>query len=171
MKLIETKTLTTTTATVSFTSIPQTYTDLVVLLSARHGTTTNRDLWMQFNEVSGNLSSRRLTGNGSSAFSSNTTIIATNADIPGPSQTANTFSSYQAYIPNYTSNLVKTVSIDSVGENNGAVAHQNIVAGLWNVASPITSIQLVVTAASFVAGTTISLYGITAGSDGITTAS
>jgi hypothetical protein len=46
-----------------------------------------------------------------------------------------------------------------------------LTAGLWNDTTAITSLTLVPAAGSFIAGSTVSLYKVTKGSDGIVTTS
>lgn len=171
MKLIETKTLTGTAASIEFTSIPQTYTDLLVLVSLR-GTTSQiyilTDIF--FNGSTTGFSSRGLEGNGSSAVSYTNSTIYINAGN-GATSTANTFSNHSIYIPNYAGSTNKSVSVDGVSENNATTAYASIQAGLWANTAAITSIQIKARADSFVAGSTVSLYGIKSGSDGIVTVS
>ena len=171
MKLIETKTLGTAAASIEFTSIPQTFTDLLVVASTRNNTTNRRDLDLSFNGVATDLSSRGLYGDGAGGSSLASSEINPANVVPGPGTTANTFGSYQAYIPNYTSSAPKSVSIEAVGEDNATTILLVVLAGLWNVTDAITSIKLNPEATSFVAGTTISLYGVLKGSDGIVTTS
>jgi hypothetical protein len=88
-----------------------------------------------------------------------------------PSDTASTFGSASIYIPNYLSSSAKSLSVDSVEENNGAAAAQNIYAGIWTGTAAITSIQFVLNSATFDVGTSVSLYGISkSGATGATVA-
>jgi hypothetical protein len=171
MTLIETKTLGTAQASIEFTSIPQDFTDLLVLVSLR-GTTTEiyilTDIF--FNGSTTGFSSRGLEGNGSSAVSYTNSTIYTNAGN-GATSTANTFSSHSIYIPNYAGSTNKSVSVDAVLENNATTAYSSIQAGLWANTAAITSIQIKARANSFVADSAVSLYGITKGTDGIVTTS
>jgi hypothetical protein len=172
MKLIETKTLGTAAASITFTSIPQTFTDLVVTLSTRStgvGSPPN-PIGMAFNNGD-NFSWRHLMGRGSSV----TTTSGTGqyaGTAPNSNDTANTFGSIVIYIPNYTSNSAKSYSVDSITENNATSAYAEIIAGLWNDTSAITQVFLYIgNSLSMAVGTTVSLYGITKGSDGIVTTS
>jgi hypothetical protein len=174
MKLIETKTLGADAASIEFTSIPQTFTDLVVLISGR----TNNDpdtltygvLALSVNSSTADLSNRRLLGDGSAAqsqSSSNGNIL-----ITGSANTANTFGNASVYIPNYTGSTAKSMSVDDVGENNGTRAWTGLRAILWNQTSSITSIGFTASSSgNLVIGSTISLYGILKGTDGIVTTS
>jgi len=75
------------------------------------------------------------------------------------------------YIPNYTSSNAKSASIDGVSENNATASYQTIDAFLWNDTSAITSITLTLSGGNFAQYSSASLYGVTAGNDGITTVS
>jgi hypothetical protein len=171
MKLIESKTLGTAQASIEFTSIPQDGTDLVILVSARGGVGEGNGVTLRPNGLTTNASSKQLYGAGSSALSNSYSAIAAGV-INGSSETANTFSNSMAYITNYSSSSNKVFTTDGVMENNATAAYQAIVAGLWSNTAPITSLTFVTSdAQNFVAGTIISLYKITKGSDGIVTTS
>ena len=166
MQHIETVTLASLNYFIDFTSIPQDYTDLLVLVSAREdGAVITGDVQIWPNLSSSNASQRSLIGTGSSTSSSSGSNLYVRET--GASATANTFSNSYVYIPNYTSSAFKSFSIDAVSENNGTEAGQLIQAGLWSVTDPITSLRFVSNFGQFISGTSASLYGITAGSDGI----
>ena len=149
-------------ASIVFSSIPQNYTDLMIVVSGR-GSSTASDANMQFNGSDGSF--RRLSGDGSAP---STDAAAGMIFFVGKStQTANTFNNAQIYIPNYAGSTNKSVSIDSVSENNGTQGYQGIAAALWSNTAAITSISLLTT--NWVQYSTASLYGFKKGSDGITT--
>jgi hypothetical protein len=173
MRLIESKTLGTAQASIEFTSIPGTFTDLVVVCSIR-GTTSvavNANLVIQFNGSSANLSTRWLFGDGS-GVSSGTTTTGYVGNLNGSTSTSNTFSSNQIYIPNYTASTNKSYSVDAVVENNATASGQTLVAGLWSNTAPITSLLVRdSTGTNLDTGSMVSLYGVLKGSDGIVTTS
>eukprot|EP00919_Chromeraceae_sp_WS-2016_P048904 GHVR01115639.1.p1 GENE.GHVR01115639.1~~GHVR01115639.1.p1 ORF type:complete len:164 (+),score=3.01 GHVR01115639.1:150-641(+) len=146
-------------ASIEFTGIPQDGVDLAILLSARSDT-TSQGVKVQPNGATTNLSSRILYGTGSSAGSSTDTVIA--ALTAQSTYTANTFGTSTIYFSNYTSSSAKSISTDSVNENNATLAFQYMVAGLWNNTAAITSVQLVPTSGNLVEHSTASLYKITA---------
>lgn len=171
MKLIESKTIATAVATVEFTSIPQTYTDLVILISSRAGVGDGNGITTRPNGSTTSATSRQLYGTGSSATSNSFSAISSGF-TNGSTETANTFSSSYVYIPNYTSSTNKSFSTDSVMENNATQAFHSIVAGLWSNTSAITSLSFVTSdAGNFAVGTIFSLYGVLKGTDGIVTTS
>jgi hypothetical protein len=161
-------------ASITFSAIPADYTDLVIMASLReNGGATIRSGKVRFNGVTtSTYSERLLDGNGSSATSSSATrtffawILQNDTN-----STANTFSNVQIYIPNYRSSVYKSVSMDSIAENNATFGIQRITAGLWQNNDAITSISLDGEASNFIQFSSASLYGITAGSDGTTTVS
>lgn len=158
-------------------TIPQTFTDLLIVVSARTNRSGQVDdqLKLNFNGSTSGYSERGLGGNGSGTFSF---IGAVSTSIPdalwttASNATANTFGNAYAYIPNYRSGNAKSVSTDSVTENNATAASQAIIAGLWTGTAAITSIVLSPLNGSLILqNSSASLYGITAGSDGIVTVS
>jgi hypothetical protein len=156
-------------ADITFSSIPQTFTDLVVLVSTRQTTGSFPTMFFYFNGLTTNRSYRSLYGTGSSALSG--TGSDTIAGLTtGSSQTSNTFGSFNIYIPNYTGSTNKSVSAEGVTENNATESYQFLVANLWSSTAAITSLTLL-TGGTLAENSTASLYGITKGSDGIVTTS
>lgn len=162
--LISSQTVGSGVANVTFSSIPQTYTDLVIKLSVRDDSSAGdaEFIQLQFNGSTANLSSRWMRGNGTNATSSSSSTILEAGISNGPTTTATVFSNCDIYIPNYTSSNNKAVSADSVLENNATFGYSYISAGLWSNTSAITSIKLVNEGSgNFVQYSTFSLYGIT----------
>ena len=162
--LIERRELTEAASSIFFENIPQFYTDLVVLVSGR-GTRSGfdrDDFFIKFNSITSGYSARLLQGNGSTtavaADSSQAQI--TRMSMPAATVTANTFGNATIYIPNYSGSTNKSVSIDSVTENNGTTAYQQIISGLMANTEAISSITIVPEVSTIAAGTTIFLYGI-----------
>jgi hypothetical protein len=164
--LISSQTVSSAVTSVTFSSIPQTYTDLIVLLSGRtdfaqvYGGGT-----LRFNGDTGsNYSWKRIYGDGTSAGSSGGTGTGiVDWDMNGSPTTANTFGSTQIYIPNYAGNSNKSCSIDYTVENNATAGIDGMVAGLWSNTSAITSISILsFTFATYYLQqyTTAYLYGI-----------
>jgi hypothetical protein len=157
--LIEAKTLTTNTASVTFSSIPQTYTDLKIVMSARSTQASLAvSVFFTFNASTSNFSSKVLYGDGSSAASFSSARYA--GSVTGSSATASTFNNTDIYIPNYTSSNYKSYSVDSVTETNGATIFAYLGAGLWSDTPAITSLTLTPDAGDFVQYSTFYLYGI-----------
>jgi hypothetical protein len=170
MKLIESKTLTSTTTAVEFTSIPQDGTDLLLLISSRDNG-TNGSIQLYFNGTLSNWNVQRMDGygSGSPAAGPTTNPISTFSNIS--TETANNFSNCSVYIPNYSGSTAKSLSADNVVENNATAALASVTAGRWDDTSAITVIRLDPLVGDFVSGCIFSLYKITKGSDGIVTTS
>jgi hypothetical protein len=164
-------------ASIDFTSIPATFTDLCIVTSFRSAGTNANDAYIQFNGDTGsNYSFRRIYGEGSGAGQTDT--IASNATagrvsrVVGASYTSNTFSNDRIYIPNYRVAAAKSLAVDTVEENNATLSYQMSYATLWSGTAAITSIKLQVLGGSnFAQYSSASLYGITAGSSGGVTVS
>lgn len=165
---IASNTLTATTSSVTFSSIPQTYTDLVLKVSARDNNSSNwGGGYLRFNgdSSSGNYNGIQLAGLGSSVSTSTGSgswgtnyMLAGRAN--GGTSTANTFGNSEVYIPNYTSTTQKNASSDDVTETNATSALMAIVAGLWVGTAAITSIEILTPGALYQINSTFTLYGI-----------
>lgn len=153
---------------IAFNSIPQTFTDLVLVSSTRTGG-SDGSISLRFNGSASTYAARFLYGTGTSALSGTTTFAAVGkANASGT--TANTFANSVAYIPNYTGSSTKLVNVDYVSENNGAAAFQFLVINSWDGTAAITSMALTTPndVAGFSQHSTFYLYGITKGSGGAT---
>jgi len=153
--LIQAQTLTSTAASVTFSNIPQNYTDLVVMVSSR---VSNAAVYgsVVFQPNGLTATSRRLYGDGSSS----TANTGVNAEGVGGSATANTFSNITYNLLNYTSSNYKIASVDWTGENNGAESYLGISGHLISTSSPITSFVITANTLNFIAGSTFYLYGV-----------
>lgn len=130
------------TLNVEFTSIPSTYTDLALNISARTSRAgTQDDFDISFNGSTSGLSYRRLYGTGSAAGSDSGTRIITGY-ITADGSTASTFGNVSVYIPNYAGSANKSVSSDGVSETNATAVNMSMVASLWSNTAAITSIKL-----------------------------
>lgn len=146
---------------IEFTSIPGTYTDLLLRVSIRSAYSSGTDaLEITFNGSTTSRSYKTVNGNGSTAGSFAGTIIY-GGEANTASQTASTFSSHDIYIPNYSGSEFKSASIDSVEETNGTTVYAMLTAALWSNTSAITTVKCVLSSASnFVQYSTAYLYGI-----------
>ena len=153
-------------SSIDFTSIPSTYTDLCLVVSARFNTTFSANDGSGFcrvtlNNNTSNYTLRLLVGDGTGTASYNNTNRP-NFPCAGTNTTSNTFGSASVYFSNYTSSNNKSYSIDSVNETNATTAYAILYAGLWSNSAAISSIKLeeLVTQANFVQYSTATLYGI-----------
>lgn len=147
-------------SSVTFTSIPQTYTDLKIVYSARAASGTTNDVYIKLNASTTSYSRRVLYGNGTIAQSANDSGNWYLAVMGAANNTSSTFSSGEIYIPNYTSSNNKSASADGVNENNATLSYQFMVAGLWSNTAAITSIEVVPDGVNFAQYSTFYLYGI-----------
>ena len=150
-------------ATVTFSSIPATYTDLVIKLSARgdSSTSTKYTIYGTFNGSTSSYSGKYLEGNGASAASGAMPTTGFGAgNFDNATFTANTFGNSEIYIPNYASANYKSVSVDATTENNATTSYADFYAGLWSNTAAITSVTLTPEAGNFVQYSTFTLYGI-----------
>jgi len=173
MELIETVELASSASSITFSSIPQTYTDLKILLSLRSDRSYVADsVSILLNSSSSNFSKNTLQGNGSSVSSNSAANNAFNFSSSADDATANTFGNFSIDVSSYTSSTAKSISSDSVTENNATGVELVLVAMLWNNTSAIDNISFSPAGGTvFLTGSSISLYGIRAGSDGTTTVS
>jgi hypothetical protein len=145
-------------ATIDFNSIPATYTDLLIKVSAR---SDQVNVVRSFNvKPNGtNITARRLGAEGNPfAVYSDTTV---SLYIPGTDATANTFGNTEIYIPNYTSSTTnKSLSIDASSENNATSAGLSFTAGLYSSITAITSVSLSINLGLFTEHSTAYLYGV-----------
>ena len=138
--------------TITFSSIPATYTDLVFVLDSGIG----GDFWFRFNSDTGsNYSSTFLIGDGTNAVSygfASTSIACTYASNPSGRLVT-------CSIPNYANSSTYRTIILSSGLGSNAV---ELASGQWrNNSSAINRIDFG-GVSNYPIGTIVSLYGITA---------
>jgi hypothetical protein len=155
-------------ANVSFLNIPQTYTDLILKVSAR-GTTAGARVVpaITFNGSGSSYSTIRLYGQDSSTTGSASNEGGTASlwgnRVSASGSTASTFGSMDFYIPNYTGSNYKSNSSESVAENNSSTNwNVSMVAGLWSNTAAITSIVITPDVDNWAQYSTFHLYGIKA---------
>jgi hypothetical protein len=149
-------------ASISFTNIPQTYTDLVIQVSGRDNRTNlTDDFGIQINGSTSTFSYRAVVGSGSSV-SANSNTFSVAGIWNGNTSTSSIFGNATIYIPNYTSSNPKAITSDSVMENNGAYSELWLTGTLWNTSTPITSITIVGNnvGSTILQHSTATLYGV-----------
>jgi hypothetical protein len=147
-------------ASIDFTSIPSTYTDLCLKVSVRINNTSTAFSTIEFNGSASSFSSRWLDGSGS-AVSSGTTPSNTAFASNWSGATSNTFNNAEIYIPNYAGSNNKSYSSDSVTENNATQAFADLIAGLWSNTAAINQVTVKPpSGTSFVQYSTAYLYGV-----------
>jgi len=155
---IATQTLGSAAASVTFSSIPSTYTDLVIVCNFG-GSTASQDFTFRFNNDTGsNYSDTRMYGNGTSAISNrNTSATRIQVDSAGVSTALQAVDIIQ--IMNYSN--ATTYKTCLVRANDAAKSSEAIV-GLWRSTAAINRIDLAMSSGNLLSGSTFTIYGIKA---------
>lgn len=162
---IEARTLSSNQTTVTFSSIPSTYTDLVFIFDPAT-VSAGRTLFMRFNgDTATNYSYTNLDGTGSAAASSrgsNSTSIQIESSNVGTASTLNA-SNCIVHINNYSNATTYKTALcrinNAAGSSFPGVAQ---IVGLWRSTSAITSISITTNADQQLSGAIFTLYGIKA---------
>ena len=156
---IATTTLGSAAASYTFSSIPSTYTDLIIIASNLTASGTGQGFNIQFNsDTATNYSVTHLSGNGSSAASgrqSNASNIQIGYAVVGASTTEP--STIIINIQNYASTSVNKTAISRTSLA-GSEVDANV--GLWRSTAAINAIKVYVGTANLQTGTVLSLYGV-----------
>ena len=160
--LIQTTTLSTSASAVVFSSIPATFTDLVI--SSRAFTSTNTQVDLQFNgDTSTNYNygvwDVPATGTASAPNVRSATAIQINAWSVNTGNTDNPSVANVNIFDYANATTYKTLLTRSFSTNIAGNSCIDVFTGTWRSTAAVTSISL---ASTFVAGTVISLYGIKA---------
>lgn len=155
-------------SSISFSSIPQTYTDLFLYLSGRStGTNGNAQgfCYLTLNGSTSNFTSQRLNQDGTSVTADSGGRFA--GYIPNSTATGNAFGTLGMYISNYTLSNNKVYAITQGMENNSTTNYlQGLNSGVFASSAAITSISIggVIdsngSSANFAQNSTAYLYGI-----------
>lgn len=158
-------------SSIEFSSIPQTFTDLLVVFSLRGSIAdVNNEIQLFVNSSGG--ADRLLYSFGSAGNASNSSGSILRGNTSGSSSTSNTFGSGFAYIPNYTLSQTKSVTYDSASEGTAGNQGMYLNAGVPSSTTAITQINLTCpSSGTWSQHSSASLYGIKSGSDGVTTVS
>ena len=143
---------------VTFSSIPQTYTDLVLIVNSKIATSEDAHA-LQFNsDTGGNYSSTGIVGNGSSAFSyAGTNSVAVDGGRVGDAWCTSIFN-----IMNYA-NTTTYKSVLAKGSSTSTSSYVGLSASVWRSTAAISTILVKVYGGQTMsAGTTFVLYGIKA---------
>lgn len=139
-------------SSVTFSTIPSTYTDLVVMYSLMGNTL--QGVYVQFNGSTSNFTGRYVYGDGA------TVVSGTLGRYLGSiNNAASSYTNGSLYIPNYTASTYKSYSVDEVYDQNNPAGYGNLISGLWSDTSAITSITLEA-ANGFTQYSTAYLYGV-----------
>ena len=165
---IATTTLGSSASSYTFSSIPQTYTDLVLVLNGYGAVTDGSSIVGEVGnnslDTGANYSMTRLSGSGSTASSgraSGTNFIRF-ANLTGQSTSSSNPTSLIINFMNYSNTTTFKTILNRVNQINGSYPGVEALVNLWRSTSAINIIKLYPYASSFAAGTTLTLYGITA---------
>jgi hypothetical protein len=157
---IATTTLSSAASSITFSSIPGTYTDLRLVVCGADASAVATYYALQFNsDTAANYSRTRISGNGTAA-SSNRTTGDTNLSIGVTAASSTNLSMVTADIFSYAGSTYKTTLSQSSGDNNGS-GQVNCFVSLWRSTSAINAIKVFLDSGNnLIAGTTATLYGI-----------
>jgi hypothetical protein len=154
---ISTQTIGTAVATVTLSSIPLTYTDLVLVVGYGSNTSGGENLLMQFNgDTATNYSNIRLVAGGGGAGSFGDTS-AQSINIGAIYGTADPMT-HISQINNYANATTYKTLLCRHSTTNNVAAH----VGLWRSTAAITSVTFRASAGNFGIGSTFTLYGVKA---------
>jgi len=154
---IQTTTLGSAQASYTFSSIPSTYTDLIIVCNAKSaGTPTIR---LGFNSDTGsNYSSTILYGDGSSAGS----VRVSNETSMNIGGVVTEFGTTIINVMNYSNSTTYKTVIGDYRMVSAAYGEAGAKVGLWRNTAAISSITISTASSTFSIGSTFTLYGITA---------
>lgn len=155
---IATTTLGSAAASITFSSIASSWTDLKVILTTAGASSANAVI-MRFNSDTGtNYGRTSLIGNGTTASSTRQTS-ATSLSIGGSALDGTNPSLYEIDVFSYAGSTYKTMLSAFSSDRNGTGFVSRMV-GLWLSTAAITTIDLTNNGGTFAIGTTATLYGI-----------
>ena len=157
---IQSYNLTSASSSVTFSNIPQTYTDLVIKISVRQTAAFPFSTFLlSLNSTTTSFTVRYGEGDGATAASGTSParyVMYANA----ANSTTNAFSCGEIYFPEYKSSNFKNYIVDAAGEQNAATSYIDTVSGLWSNTSAITSITFTPASGNFDTYSSFHLYGI-----------
>lgn len=132
----------------SFTNIPQTYTDLLITASIKDNTSgggVGQTIYMTFNsDGSAIYSGRWLESDGTNRYtSSNSNQTGFRMGVvQSTGATSGIYSNLEIYIPNYTLNTWKSFMSEYVTENSGTGVYIGADTGICRTHAPITTVSI-----------------------------
>ena len=131
------------TTSISFTSIPATFTDLLIVVSGRSAlAATVSGQYLRMNgDGANNYTWIAMFGDGSTVSTTSSSFGFLGNGV-GASATTSVFGNAQIYIPNYRSSTVKHWQSELVGENNGSAAEIRLLNGYWNNTAVVNAVSV-----------------------------
>jgi hypothetical protein len=165
--LISSNTLSSSTGSITFSSIPATYTDLILMISARaDSVTTFASSIMTYNGVTSSsvYGDKYLNADGAGTVTGNRDTSDTkiySGYINAANATANSFGASEIYFSSYGNGAYKVSGHDFSAIWNNASTSLTLRSGLYTQNTAIGSITISpISGANWVANSTFSLYGI-----------
>jgi hypothetical protein len=168
---IATQTLSSAATTVTFSSISESYTDLVIILSVQSTSAANTDSrpWLRFNNDSAaNYSTTYLLGNGTSA-SSTRDSNRVQVDNVTPISTTPEFTPVTFNVFNYSNATTYKTALQRAGQQNnntgvgGSGSFMGTAVSLWRSTAAINRVDVICGVnGQFATNSTFTLYGIRA---------
>jgi len=148
-------------STISFTSIPATYTHLQIRAIARYSTGTETGVKMRINSDTGsNYAYHELYGTGTGAGAAAGTTQTAISDVMYINATSNVFGGAVIDILDYANtNKYKTIRSLNGADVNGS-GYITFMSGLWQNTAAITNIELYVAANNMTQYSSFALYGV-----------
>jgi hypothetical protein len=148
-------------SSVTFSGIPQTYTDLVLVANGR---TSADGIYVNLrlnNDTSNTLSATRLLGNGSSASSSRATAQSLLTLTPNTAWDTTNPGTIIVQIQNYSNTTTnKTMLVRGNIERPGVGGEVSAIVGMWASTAAVNRVDFSTGSSTFLAGTTFNLYGV-----------
>jgi hypothetical protein len=165
---IAAQTLASDSASIIFTNIPQSFTDLKIVVSARHSNSGPQDnIYFRFNQDSSALYSDKGFYHAATGIFGYSTVSAAQALMiasNGDTSLANTSSNVEIYVSQYkNTSIFKSFMLDGASLNNATTyeaKRHTIQSGIYRSTNAINSVTLGGWAGNLKAGTTAILYGI-----------
>jgi hypothetical protein len=156
-------------ASVTLSNIPQTYTDLKVLISGRStswGYSYNNIYVTMNGAPTGTAYSDKnmySVGSTTGSYGHTGQNQPWTSATPSTAGTTNSFGNIEIYIPNYANSSYKSISADGVSERNSSTngdVYLNIMSGRWDSSSAVTSLVFTTDVTAFEQHSSFYLYGI-----------
>jgi hypothetical protein len=180
LKAIQTITLGSTQSNITFNNIPQNFKHLVIMGNTRRDSASGTGSFsLQFNndtnatgrysDIQCSTSANTSTAIGGQMYGLTGTSSYNSLEIGNcgnSTDVANSFPCNTITIFNYSSSTLRKDAYSHGSQfNPNAYSYQTMYAGWWDSLAPITSIKMYPTSgASFVAGSSVTLYGLASGS-------
>lgn len=153
---IATYTATSSVSTFTFSSIPSTYTDLVVAANLKNDIGVGYNLFMRYNGDTGsNYSCTELYGSGTASGSARSINQTFTQALRNDNSN---FSASTVSIHNYANTNVYKTTMSRTGSAN----NPSVFTSMWRSTAAINSITFVMESNNLVAGSSVTLYGIKA---------